>query len=324
MASGASITVTGGFGMQQVVAGTDLVLPADFNNARSNIDRLLGTANAVTLGTFTASNTYGYGQGGAGVGAASTGSNILATGASGAFKDLQDDTQALCAFLGQTLRTGVGTDVTTATTITAATWNNLMLNVKDCWDNRFSPASRTASTTASATRTTAWTNTLTQETTWTFASQADCRAFFNGGGAVGASASRSGGSATAQNTQWSNALSNLSDVWLYHDTCTAGAGSTSGIGFYELTTSYQQLVIYYGGASPYTSDYVQVNAKINSTTTPTVVSIQVVLVDADDNVIDDSTDGTLTINSRRNQPDANGSGFSFPVPTGSTGAITGS
>jgi len=199
-----------------------------------------------------------------------------------------------------------------------------MLNVKDCWDNRFSPASKTASTDDSVTRGTSWTNTLTQETTWTFSSEAECRGFFNAGGAVGVSGSRTGGSTNDQNTNWTNKLSNLSDCWLYHDTSAASAGTSAGIGFYELTTTYQQIHIYYGGSSPYTSDYIQINAKVNSTTNPTVVYIQAVLVDAGDNVIDAAPDGTLTLNARRNQPDANGSGFTIPVPTDSAGAISGS
>lgn len=323
MASGSTVSISGGTDMTQVVAGTDLIAAADFNNARTNVNTLLSGAADVTLGTFTLASTYGWNQGGAGVAAATTGNNVTATGAGG-FKDLQDDVQAMCAFLGVTVRSGVGSDVTTADTITAATWNNLMLNIKDCWDNRFSPNSRTASTDASVTRTTAWTNTLTQETTWTFANEGACRAFFNGGGAVGVSASRSGGSTHDQNTQWTNKLSALSDVWLYHDTTTASAGTSAGIGFYELTTSYQQLVIYYGGASPYTSDYVKVDAKVNSTTNPTVVTVKMTLLDAGDNVLDQNVDGTLTINARRNQPDASGSGFSFAVPTDSMGAISGS
>lgn len=323
MASGSTVSISGGTDMTQVVAGTDLIAAADFNNARTNVNTLLSGAADVTLGTFTLASTYGWNQGGAGVAAATTGNNVTATGAGG-FKDLQDDVQAMCAFLGVTVRSGVGSDVTTADTITAATWNNLMLNIKDCWDNRFSPNSRTASTDASVTRTTAWTNTLTQETTWTFANEGACRAFFNGGGAVGVSASRSGGSTHDQNTQWTNKLSALSDVWLYHDTTTASAGTSAGIGFYELTTAYQQLVIYYGGASPYTSDYVKVDAKVNSTTNPTVVTVKMTLLDAGDNVLDQNVDGTLTINARRNQPDASGSGFSFAVPTDSMGAISGS
>ena len=323
MASGSAVTITGGTNMTQVVAGSDTIAAADFNNARTNVNTLLSGAADVTLGTFTLASTYGWNQGGAGVSAASAGNTVQDTGAGG-FKDLQDDVQAMCAFLGQTVRSGVGTDVTTSDTITAATWNNTMLNIKDCWDNRFSPNSRTASTDASTTRTTSWTNTLTQTTTWTFANEGACRAFFNGGGAVGVSASRSGGTSNTQNTQWTNKLSGISDVWLYHNTTSASAGTSAGLGFYELTTSYQQIMIYYGGTSPYTSDYIQVLAKVNSTTNPTVISIQTKLRDEGDGVLDEAVNGTLTINARRNQPNASGSGFSFAVPTDSQGAISGS
>lgn len=324
MASGSPITADGLVTMTQVVAGTDLVDDADFNNARTNVNRLLGTANDVTLGTYDPTFTYGYGQGGVGVGAASAGANILATGANGAFKDLQDDVQALCAFLGVSLRAGVGTDVTSSTTITAATWNNLMLNIRDCWNARFSPASTTTTTDGNTNTTTAWTNTLTQITTWTFSSEADCREFFNGGGRLGVSASRTGGTSNAQNTSWTNALSAIGDVLLRYDTTTASAGSSTGIGFYELTTSYQNLLTYTSPTSPYTSDTITVSASVDSTTNPTSVSIRIQLTDAGDNSVDESVDGTLTINARRVQPDASGSGFSFPVPTDSVGAITGS
>lgn len=323
MASGSAVAITGGTGMTQVVAGTDNVAATDFNNARTNINTLLGAPADVTLGTFTVASTYGWNQGGAGVAAASAGSTVQDTGAGG-FKDLQDDVQAMCAFLGQTVRTGVGSDVTTADTITAGTWNNLMLNVKDCWDNRFSPASKTAATDGAVTRTSAWTNTLTQTTDWTFASETDAREFFNAGGALGVSGSRAGGSSHDQNTNWTNKLSAVSDAWLYHNTTTASAGTSAGLGFYELTASYQQIIIYYGGASPYTSDYIKVEAKVNSVTNPTVVSFKTTLVDAGDNVLDQNVDGTLTINARRYQPNANGSGFTFPTPTDSAGAISGS
>ena len=323
MASGSAITITGGTNMTQVVAGTDTIAAVDFNNARTNVNTLLSGAADVTLGTFTVASTFGWNQGGAGVTAAIVGGIAGITGGGG-FKDLQDDVQAMCAFLGQSVRTGVGSDVTSADTITAATWNNTMLNVKDCWDARFVPASRTAATDASVTRTASWTNTLTQETTWTFASEGDLRSYFNGGGAVGVSSSRSGGTSNSQNTQWTNKLSGISDVWLYHNTTTASAGTSAGLGLYELTTAYQQIMIFYGGTSPYTSDYIQVNAKVNSTTNPTVITLQTKLRDEGDNVLDEAVDGTLTINARRLQPGANGSGFSFATPTDSTGAISGS
>jgi len=323
MASGTTISPPGGTVMTQVVAGTDLISAADFNAPRANIDALMKAATTAPIGGGVFDSTIGWNQGGAGVAAASAGSTVQDTGPGG-FKDMQDDVQAMCAFLGITVRAGVGSDVTTSTTISAATWNNLMLNINECRINRFSPASRTASTDGATSRTAAWTNTLTQETTWTFANHQDIRAFFNGGGALGVSASRSGGSAHTQNTQWTNKLSAVSDCWIYAGTTTASAGTSAGLGFYDLGSAYQQVLIYYGGASPYTSDYVKVEAKVNITTEPTVLTIKITMVDAGDNVLDESVDGTLTVNARRNHPNASGSGFTFPVATDGVGAISGS
>jgi len=325
MASGSSVTADGMTTMTQVEIG-DTIDDADFNNARTNVNKLLGGAQDVSLSAgsaFTYSTAYGYGQGGAGVNSVSAGNTVYASSASQGFKDLQDDVQALCAFLGVSVRSGVGSDVGTSTTITAATWSNLMLNIQDCWNARFSPNSRTASTDASKTFGSSWTNSLAQETTWTFASEGACRAFFNGGGYLGMSASYSGSSGD-QYDSWVAKLANFGDMYLTHNTSGASAGSASGIGFYELATSYQDLMTYYGSAAPYSNDYIKVRGKVNSTTNPTVVTIRTELVDATDNVIDASATGTLTINARRWQPDASGSGFSFAVPTDSMGNITGS
>jgi hypothetical protein len=321
MASGSSYTVSGGTTMTGVVAG-DVIDDADFNNARTNINTLMGNAADVTTGTFTASSTYGWGQGGAGVSAASAGSLVQDTGAGG-FKDLQDDVQAMCAFLGITVRANVGTDVTTSTTINATTWTNLMLNVQDCWNGRFSPSSRTISTDASKTFTSSWTGTLNQETSWTFANEASTRAFFNGGGRLGVSGSYTGSSGD-QFTAHANRMSGMGDFYMGHDNIAASAGTSQGKGFYELTTSYAELWSYYGASSPYSNDYIKVFGKVNSTTNPTVVTLKTTLVDATDNVIDAAATGTLTLNCRRHQPDASGSGFSFAVPTDSMGNITGS
>jgi hypothetical protein len=346
MASGSTITSGGMTTMTQVVAGTDTVAPADFNNARTNVDALLGNAADVTLGTYTANSTYGYTQGGAGVSAASSGGLVYADNATGGFKRLQDDVQSLCAFLGQTVRTGVGSDVTTATTVSATTWNNLMLNIKDCWDNRFSPASTSNVTDASVNRTTAWTSSLTEVTTWTFASEAACRAFFNAGGALGVSSSRAGGSASTQNTDWTNLLSAMGTVLMNYNTTTASSGTSAGIGFYELTTSDQQLFIKYGSGA-YASNYYRLQGKVNSTTNPTVITLTSTWFDpytaaaaaAADGAIGpdgvpstgddaagytDSIDGTLTLSAIRKQPNANGSSIAITAPTDSMGAISGS
>ena len=345
MASGSSVTITGGTNMTQVVAG-DVIDDADFNNARTNVNTLMGTAADVTTGTFTEASTFGWGQGGAGVNAASAGGLVYADNATGGFKRLQDDVQAMCAFLGQTVRTNVGSDVSSSTIVDDTTWSNLMLNVKDCWDNRFSPAGRTSSTGDSATRTSAWTSSLVQETTYSWGSEALLRAYFNGGGRVGMSASRSGGTSSTQNTDWTNLLSAMGDLYIDYQTGGGSSGTNAGVGLYELTTSYTLLWTKLGSGA-YASNYFKMYGKVNSTADPTVITLKAELSDpytaaaaaAADGAIGpdgvpstgddaagytDSIDGTLTINGRRHLPNASGSGFSFTTPTVSSGGITGS
>lgn len=338
MASGSSYTVSGGTTMTGVVAG-DVIDDADFNNARTNVNTLMGTAADVTLGTYTASSTKGWGQGGAGVNAASAGGLIYADNATGGFKRLQDDVQAMCAFLGVSVRSGVGTDVADGGSITATTWTNLMLNIQDCWNARFSPASDTGATADSSTFTSTWNTSLSAETTFTFASEGACRAYFNGGGKVGHTSSRSGGSSTTQNTNWTDTLSALGNYQLKHDTSYAASGTNSGLGFYELTTSYQTLWTKFGSGS-YASNFYRVEGKINSTTNPTVITLKSTWSDphaegagslgpdgqagtGDEAFGNDYIDGTLTLNGNTFTPNASGSGFSFTAPTVSVGTISG-
>jgi len=338
MASGSSVTISGGTDMTEVVAG-DVIDDADFNNARTNVNTLMGTAADVTTGTFTATSTYGWGQGGAGVNAASAGGLVYADNATGGFKRLQDDVQAMCAFLGQSVRSGVGTDVADGDSITAATWSNLMLNVKDCWDNRFAPAARSTSTDSSKTYTSSWNTTLTQETTFTWANEGLCRAYFNGGGRIGFSASRSGGSSTTQNTNWTDTLSAMGSVFLQHNTGAGSSGTNAGIGFYELGTGYTTIWTKFGSGS-YASNFFKMEVKVNSTTNPTVLTAKATFSDphaegagalgpdgvagtGDEAFGNDFIDGTMTLNSRIATPAASGSGFSFTAPTVSMGNISG-
>ena len=338
MASGSSLTVSGGTTMTGVNSG-DTITDSDYNNMRTNVNTLLGNAADVTLGTYTASNTYGWGQGGAGVTTVSAGELIDATSGNG-FKDLQDDIQAMCAFLGVSVRSGVGTDVADGGTISATTWTNSMLNVQDCWNARFSPASRTGATGDSETYTSQWNTSLTAEATFTWANEGLCRAYFNGGGRIGFSASRAGGSSTTQNTNWTDTLSAMGEALLLHDTGAGSSGTNAGVGFYELTTSYQTIWTKFGSGS-YSSNFFKMEAKANSTTNPTVVTLKATFSDphaegsgalgpdgiagtGDEAFGNDFIDGTMTLNGRTQTPDASGSGFSFTAPTVSVGTISGS
>ncbi len=324
MASGSAVTVAGGTDMQEVVAGTDKIEADDFGHQFANVDALLADAQDVALGSFTLNNTFGYTQGGASVGNASVGGKIFADNTPGGFKRLQDDVQALGDFLDITLRGGVGVHVTISDLVLAATWSNCMLDIKDIFDNRFNvPASSLTETTeASVTFVSSWSTSLVEETTYTFANEQLCRAFFNAGGKVGFSSTRSGGAASTQNTDWTNLLAAAGDVYLTHDDTTSDSGTSANLGFYELTASYQQIHTKVGTGAYASNDWT-VRAKVDSITNPTVVTLESQWND-DHSGGTDTVDGTMTLNARVQEPTGGTSGITVAKPTESMGSITGS
>ncbi len=323
MASGSTLTVTGGTNMVQVVAG-DTIASADYDNMVANVYRQLGTPNDVTLGTYTASSTYGYNQATGSLDAA-TGETINASSTDNGYKNLQDEVQSLATFLGHSLNTSSSSDSSSGDSITATDWSNLMDDVKDVFDARLSVPSSSLTTDASGSdsRTTAWGSASEPEIqhifTLTFSSEAHARAFFNAGGEVLFTGSRSGGTSGSaagtigsQNSNWTSLLSGMGTITfnLNNVTSSASTGTSANKGFYELTTSDQQLYIKYGSGS-YASNYYQIKGKVNSTTNPTVLTFTVCMRDdhalgdgigpdgIDGNSDDsdgfvDSVDGTIT------------------------------
>ena len=323
MASGANLTVSGGFTMRQVVAG-DIIDDADYDNMKENVYRQLGSAADITLGTYTASSTCGYSQSIGSLDAAA-GELVYANSTNNGFKNLQDEVQALATFLGHSLNSSSGSDKAAGQTITATDWNNLMDDVKDLFDSRLSVPSGSLTTDAagSSSRTSGWgssaTPTIDHIFTLTFTSEAHARGFFNAGGQVLFSASRSGGTTGSaagtigsQNADWTALLSAMGTLTFnLNNLSSSGAtGTSAGKGFYELTTSDQQLYIKYGSGS-YASNYYRILGKVNSTTNPTVLTFTVQFTDdhelgdgigadgvdgnADDTVgYVDSVDGTTT------------------------------
>ena len=323
MASGSTLTVTGGTNMVKVVAG-DVVGTADYDNMVANITRQLATPNDVTLGTYTASSTYGYNQSALTLDAA-TGEVISASNASQGYKNLQDEAQALATFLNVSLFSSSSTDKSAGDSITASDWSNLMEDTKTLFDSRLSvpSASLTTDSSGSSSRTTGWgdaTNPeITHVFTLTFSNEAHARGFFNAGGEVLFTASRSGGTSGSsagtigsQNSNWTSLLSAMGTLTfnLNNLTSSGSTGTSAGKGFYELTTSYQDLYSKYGSGA-YASNYYKIQGAVNSTTNPTVITFKVIMRDdhalgdgigadgidgnADDSVgYVDSVDGTIT------------------------------
>ena len=319
MASGTLITISGGTNMTTVNSG-DIILPADYNNARTNIDDMLSAPTSVT-------DLHGLNQGGASVGAAVSGTTVEALGSAGAFTELQNDVQALNAFYHATTNVHIQTDIVAGQLIEANEWNGIMYDTKARWDNEeniynYSTITYPASDTWDVSVDGNWTGTLTSTVTYTWNSSAELNAWFNGGGAVGVEGAIINYSGSdAQTLAWETKLNNLGNVFMVKQNTIAGAGTGAGLGQVDMTTTYQTLNTYAGSSAPYTSDWANVSAQVNNTTTPTSVTVRMQLRDGGDGTTDAPVEGDTRIRGVLYTPNPNGSGFTFASPTISQTAI---
>jgi hypothetical protein len=171
--------------------------------------------------------------------------------------------------------------------------------------NRFSIGpgqSMVTSSVATRSRTGAWSTRSECTLTVTFANADQARYFFNSGGKLRFTSSRTGGSITDQNNSWTTTLNTAIG------TVEFGGIVPDSINFYSLTTGYQQ--VYQGGSSGlYTPNYYRIEALCNcsgannSTGTANIITF---LISWNDGYTDpdgggtphppgDEVDGTLTL-----------------------------
>lgn len=126
--------------------------------------------------------------------------------------------------------------------------------------------------------------------TATFSNSNQARYFFNSGGKIRISTTRTGGSGTPQNNAWTNILNSIAIREF-------GANTDPFVNFYTLTNSYQT---YYqiGLTTPYSANNYRLEARCNvannSGGTATVVEIRVTLNDTTTSP-GDIVDGTLSM-----------------------------
>lgn len=84
-------------------------------------------------------------------------------------------------------------------------------------------------------------STIRHSFTVDFASSENARYFFNSGGQIRFTASRTGGSVTGQNENWTQLLQAMGTVIFNHNSCSGVTGSGTNIGFYNLTSNPQQV-----------------------------------------------------------------------------------
>ena len=206
---------------------------------------------------------------------------------------------------------------TVGDTISAAA--NFSSNLTSCFANRNNAAAVGSTITSNgvATYSSAWTGALTATHTITFPSANAARYFFNAGGIITWAGARSGGTANAKNTSWTNLLTACGTINTttgtstqtiagssYTGTTKTGGSGTpttllTGTGFYDLTTSNQEVFKQFDSTYLYTSDFVSINIKANAAAgSATVITITVLYKNsssgADAPAGYETVDGTLT------------------------------
>jgi len=149
-------------------------------------------------------------------------------------------------------------------------------------------------------RNTAWSNQLLHIFTMTFATVDDARFFFNSGGEVRIRGARAGGTASTQNTDWTNLLIAMGTITMnFEETVSSGSATVASIGYFDLTTSFQQISTR-AGTGAYTTNDATIFARTqDGPSGPNgdrgrILEFRVEYNDDHSNVFADSVDGTIT------------------------------
>ncbi len=189
----------------------------------------------------------------------------------------------------------------------------------------------------SRTRTASWSVKVECTVTVTFTSATQARYFFNSGGEIRLSSTRSGGASSAQNTSWTNLLNSAGVRRFGAQLPTAGFSPLNGQNFYRLTNNYQQWSLASGSGVYSTNDF-KISARSRNVANNSSGSANIVdfLVEWVDSYTDpgpplpaDIVNGTLTISATTLEASGvlvpSGLGdFTVESPAISYSAITGS
>jgi len=175
-----------------------------------------------------------------------------------------------------TLQTGANSDLTARDSsylITQTDLTTISARVDTSYNNRLSVSNGqlTYQGVLYANVTGSWASYITYTGYIDWGSNAAFRGFFNGGGRIVISASRSGGSGTSQNQGWTNLTTNMGSICIARDSMYQSGQSWNGTinkanGIYggQFTTTLNQAFIIYDQDTNYTSNYFQVLASLDS------------------------------------------------------------
>ena len=222
--------------------------------------------------------------------------------------------------------------------------SELQNDITNCFNDRNWAAGvgSTITTGGVATRSTSWVTALTATHTITFASANAARYFFNAGGRVTWAGARTGGTSDPKNTGWTNFLTACGTLnWTtgtgsqviagtsYNGTTKIGGSGSpttllSDVGFYDFTTSNQEVFKQFSSAYLYETNYVSINVQTNAAAgSATTITLTVLFDDAHSTQGDEPIDGTLTSTVTLVQPSTTYLTNTWGTPTISS-SITGS
>lgn len=210
----------------------------------------------------------------------------------------------------------------------------LSTNLSTVNTNRLNATAVGSDITNSGTRTTQWgpavgITQVTSTVTVTFADANSLRYFFNAGGTIRISCSRSGGSALPANTAWTNLCSNIGTLGLPATssaqtiagtnftglTKIGGGGSAPTIyvrnGYYQLTTTPTLYFRQFSNESVYTNDNIELLYSVSGS----VITITVRFNDTESGLPSDLVDGDLTVTAVARQPSTTNLTNSWGTPT---------
>jgi len=148
------------------------------------------------------------------------------------------------------------TDAVYAEYETTAT--SILNNANDVFSTQTSVESKLSST-----RTQNWKTSVEHHFTVTFDSEDHRRHFFNAGGEIRFSASLTGGTGS-KSTNWNNMLQSLGTLKFTSLNMTGDSGTSSGLGNFELTSSWQTLYVKTGSGVYAENDYTIKGKAVNN------------------------------------------------------------
>lgn len=149
----------------------------------------------------------------------------------------------------------------------------------------------------------AWTTGIELTYTVDFGTWDAARHYFNLGGSIGISASIPTGAPGTANRFWNEVLTDMGVVRMNSTSTLSNTVSTGTLGFYDLNTTYQEILSYTPSSSSlyYSGSFVSLKARFNATAGTSGV-IQFVLGLYDGDPLPDPKTGPLTISVNNFQP----------------------